>query len=116
MARKEHTVITITDDLTGDVVPEGEAVNVRFAYDGTEYEIDLGPESAAEFAADLERWINAGREYRHKAAGATRSGKKGRSDNKLVREWAKANGHKVGDIGKIPGSVYAAYDAANGKS
>jgi hypothetical protein len=36
-----------------------------------------------------------------------------RSNVGAVRAWAQANGHTVGDRGRIPASIVAAYEAAN---
>jgi hypothetical protein len=51
-----------------------------------------------------------GRRAATKRSGAGRSGG---TDTKAVREWAKANGYKVGDRGRIPAEVIAEYNSAS---
>ena len=61
-------------------------------------------------------WIgHAERTGGRRSAGRTpgrSSGRKG--DLSAVREWARKNGHKVSDRGRISAEVQAAYDKANG--
>ena len=51
-----------------------------------------------------------GRRPATKRAGASRGSG---NDTKAVREWAKANGYKVGDRGRIPAEVIAEYRSAS---
>ena len=44
------------------------------------------------------------------AGGSSASGKRDLGD---VREWARSNGHKVSDRGRISAEVQAAYDKAH---
>jgi hypothetical protein len=53
-----------------------------------------------------------------RAGAPRRSGRGTRADREqtqAIREWARKNGHKVGDKGRIPGYVMEAYEARAGK-
>jgi hypothetical protein len=89
---------------------------VRFAFDGTDYEIDLNAKNAAAFGKQLEPYLEharkAGRAQPRRpgraAAGRQRSGD--------VRAWAKEHGLAVSERGRIPASVLEQYHAAaNGR-
>lgn len=109
MARTARTVYEITDDLTGKVISEEEAVHVAFTYEGVEYEIDLGQKNATKFDEVLRPYIEAGRRVggRKKASGAPKR------NLEVIRSWARANGHTVSDRGRIPNAVVEAYEAAH---
>jgi hypothetical protein len=87
VAQKIQTLFI--DDLDGSVA-EG---TVRFALDGTEYEIDLSAKHAQELHDALARYVSAARRTSGGARRQARTGRKA-SPNGLntteVREWAKA--------------------------
>lgn len=99
-----------TDDIDGT---EG-ANPVEFSIGGDAYTIDLNAENEAAFRALLEPYIakadKVGRR-RSTSGGAGRSAK--RSNATAVREWARANGYKVSDRGRVAADIVAAYEAAN---
>lgn len=113
MAQK--TQIILTDDIDG-----GEATQtVTFAFQGTNYEIDLNDEHAASIEESFSEWItNARKSNTRSGAGAaarsssTRasSGAK-RTDLDAVRAWARDNGHTVSDRGRVSNKILEAYDA-----
>src|SRR6266568_4168525 len=94
------TEVALEDDLDGG--PAGKTV--RFAIDGTEYEIDLSKKNAKTFRRGLAPFVEharkAGRGQRRRpvrtAATRERSGD--------IRAWAKAQGIPVSDRGRIPAS------------
>src|SRR3954447_6515273 len=119
----QRLVTVLTDDLTGEELEVGETVT--FAFDGVEYEIDLGETQAEKLRGALARYIQAGRRI---GGRSTRSGRSARSadsgssgrksggsnrDTKAIREWAQANGHTVSERGRIPAVVVEAYKAAH---
>ena len=113
MARK--VVVELVDDLDGTPIEEGAGGTVFFAFEGVEYEIDLGDASQAKLAEALEPFISAGRRVKSspvagRKRGASRQG--GDRDLNAIREWARAHGHQVSDRGRIPTAVLEAYDAA----
>jgi len=110
MAQK--TIVILTDDIDGGEADE----TVTFALDGVTYEIDLNAENAARLRDAMAQWIgHARRVGGRRAAGARRSSggaALSRSESAKIREWARENGYKVSDRGRIPAEVKEAYDAA----
>ena len=106
MARK--IIESITDDFDGT---EG-ASSVSFAFDGKSYEIDLTSQNKAKLADALAPFIVAGRVVSSsRRAAVPRAVQK--YDLNDVREWARANGHRVSDRGRVAATVLEAYDAAH---
>ncbi|MFT4235681.1 MAG: Lsr2 family protein [Microbacterium sp.] len=113
MARK--IIHQLVDDLDGTVLEPGEGESVSFALDGKAYEIDLTDRNAAELRSTLNRYISAGRRA-GTAVAATRGTSRRRSgqvDYAPIRAWAKENGYKVSERGRVSAEVLAAYEAAN---
>lgn len=107
MAR--NVVTHITDDLDGSK----DAQEVRFAFDGTEYSIDLAKKNRAALEKALQPYIEAGTKVtarRAKTRRATNSSTSGRRDLAEIREWAKSQGLKVSDRGRVPAAVVEQYD------
>ena len=105
MAQK--VTVSLEDDLTGGPAEE----TVRFAFDGTGYEIDLNATNAAAFGKQLAPYIEhartAGRPQQRRATvGRRRSGD--------IRAWAKEHGLAVSARGRIPAGVLEQYHAAAG--
>ena len=112
MAQKIQTLFI--DDLDGS---EAEGT-VRFALDGTEYEIDLSSEHAQALRDMLARYVHAARRAgggaRQPARGRRRASASGWSSTE-VREWAKAQGIEVKDRGRVPAELVARFKAATEK-
>lgn len=107
----QQVQVSFVDDLDGS---EAEGT-VRFGLDGAEYEIDLN----AEHAAALRQAIGTYAEHARKAGGAARRPARGgprraRQDTTAVREWAKSQGLKVAERGRVPADVLAKYNEATG--
>jgi hypothetical protein len=115
VARK--TQVVLVDDLTGDVLQDGEGQTVYFALDGTSYEIDLSKQRAVAFRAALQRYIDVGRRVGRPTVGRSRSGtaraRRHPQDNAAIRAWARENGHQLSERGRIPAGVLAAYQVAH---
>lgn len=111
--------IVLVDDLDGTELGDN-AVTTRFSLNGAQYEIDLNESNRQKLADALAPFIAAGRRA-SSGAGAARSAspKKrsggAKSNTSAIREWANANGHPVGDRGRIPANIIEAYEAATGK-
>ena len=115
MAQKITTLFI--DDIDGGAA-EG---TVRFALDGTEYEIDLNAKHSEELRSALGRYVSHAR----KVGGASRragraAGRAGRGSGSTVntteiRNWARENGYDIKDRGRVPADLVAKYQAANGK-
>lgn len=107
------TIVEITDDLDGSK----DAVEVSFAFQGTEYTIDLGKKNAAAFEKALKPYIDAATRVPARRAPSTRrrTGKSSASGPDLadVRSWAKENGVEVSGRGRVPQNVIDQYLAAH---
>jgi hypothetical protein len=113
MAQKVQVILV--DDLDGGAAEE----TVSFALDGVSYEIDLSTKNAAALRDTFAQYTGTARKIGGRASagrGRPRSSGGAGRDNRTaqIREWARANGHKVNERGRIAADVVAAYDKANG--
>jgi hypothetical protein len=108
MAKK--TQIILIDDLNGETIAEGRGGTVTFGLDGVEYAIDLTDKNATKLREVLSSYV----------AAATRIGRKSGSRGsrtqvgpsaREIRDWARSNGYRVPDRGRIPTEVREAFDA-----
>ncbi|GAB4086511.1 Lsr2 family protein [Myceligenerans cantabricum] len=106
----QRVQLVLEDDIDGGVADE----TVSFGLDGTNYEIDLSKEHAAELRDAFGPWVGAARKA--KSAPAARANRRTRSANNTaaIREWAREQGHKVSDRGRIAAEIVTAYEKANG--
>ena len=107
MARQIQTLFI--DDIDGGPA-EG---TVRFALDGTDYEIDLSTVHSEELHKVLAGYVAHAR----KASGSARRGPRGRRgdgalDTRKVRAWARAEGIDIKERGRVPAEVIEKYKAA----
>jgi hypothetical protein len=110
MAQKIQTLFI--DDIDG-----GEAEGtVRFALDGSEYEIDLSAKHSDELRDSLKNYIAHARKVggsgRRGAARASR--KPSTIDTVAVRAWARENGFDIKERGRVPADVVVKYREATG--
>jgi hypothetical protein len=105
-----RTTVTREDDLDGSPAQE----TLRFGIDGPMYEIDLSKKNAARFRQQLAPFIE---HARRAATGPRRPARTAASRQRShdIRAWAKERGIPLSDRGRIPASIYAQYDAAQGK-
>jgi hypothetical protein len=109
------------------------AETVSFGFDGYDYSLDLCKEHGEDFHNTMQGLIGwssdrtrsgGGRRARRAASagddgGATTTAAPARSSAdrerlKAIRDWARQNGHaNLGDRGRIPQAIVAAYDAAH---
>jgi nucleoid-associated protein Lsr2 len=110
MAQRVHVVLE--DDLDGSDASQ----TVTFALDGTSYEIDLNDKNATALRDALSPWVGHAR----KVSGSRRAGRRSSSSTssssgnsaREIRDWARSNGHKVPERGRIPAAVREAFEAA----
>ena len=110
MAQKVQ--VLLVDDIDGGTADE----TVTFGLDGVGYEIDLTTANAAQLRDALAPWVGHARKVGGRSSRATSTPTRSRSargDAQAVRDWAKANGHKVSERGRISAEVKAAYEAAH---
>jgi uncharacterized membrane protein len=111
VAQKIQTLFI--DDIDGS---EAEGT-VRFALDGTDYEIDLNTKHADALRKALARYIDAARRSSGAARRPARSGRRSAAsglNTTEVREWAKAQGIEVKDRGRVPTELVVKFRAATG--
>ena len=115
MAQKITTLFI--DDIDG-----GEADGtVRFALDGTEYEIDLNAKHSEELRSALGKYVTHARKVggaarrAGRAAGRASRGAGSTLNTTEIRNWARENGYDIKDRGRVPADLVAKYQAATGK-
>ncbi|NHB85456.1 Lsr2 family protein [Tessaracoccus sp. HDW20] len=109
MAREIRVILT--DDLDGTAATQ----TVEFSIAGNAYSIDLNDANVAKLEAALKPFIDNAEKVRGARQGGARRqpGRVTRGGTTAIRAWARENGHKVSDRGRIPAEVLAAYEAAN---
>ena len=105
MAQKVQVVLI--DDIDGGPADE----TLRFAFDGTSYEIDLSAANAARLRNAVAEFVGHAR----KSTGRTsqrrsRSASSGKSAE--IRAWARERGLAVNERGRIPAELAAKFEAA----
>ena len=113
MAQK--VTVLLVDDIDGGSADE----TVSFSLDGVSYEIDLSAKNAGKLRDAFAQYVGQARRVGARSAGGRSIGR-GRArraggDNRTaeIREWARSNGHKVNERGRIPATVVEAYDKAH---
>jgi nucleoid-associated protein Lsr2 len=106
MAEKLETLLV--DDLDGSTADE----TVRFAFEGRSYEIDLSAANAERLRSSLQPFVAAARKAgppRRRGGGRRTATSRARSAQ--IRAWAKAQGLKLSERGRIPATVVEQYEA-----
>ncbi|XMN11406.1 histone-like nucleoid-structuring protein Lsr2 [Streptomyces griseobrunneus] len=111
MAQKVE--VLLIDDVDGTEADE----TLTFGLDGRVYEIDLSVVNAAKLRELLEPFRKASRRMKadggsapiRKASGSAKGGPK----SSEVRKWARENGFKPMDRGRIPADMMEAYNKAH---
>jgi hypothetical protein len=109
MAQKVQVILV--DDIDGGSADE----TVSFSLDGVSYEIDLSTKNATAFRDSLAQYVGTARKVGRSAGRGSARRRSGGGDNRTaqIREWARSNGHKVNERGRIPATVIEAYDKAH---
>lgn len=102
--------MVISDDLDG---AEG-AETVSFGFDGVSYEIDLAEKNRAKLEKAFAPYVEHGRRVnqrrtRRPAVSAARA----LGGSSAVRTWAKEQGLKVSERGRISSEVMEKYEASH---
>ena len=110
MAQKVQVILV--DDIDGGSADE----TVSFSLDGVSYEIDLSTKNAKAFRDSLAQYVGTARKVGGRSGGRGSARRRsGGGDNRTaqIREWARSNGQKVNERGRIPATVIDAYDKAH---
>jgi hypothetical protein len=111
MAQK--TIVRLVDDLDNREL-SGDGQTVTFGFQKTEYEIDLSEQNLRKLHDALAPFIAAGRRVQSRSGNGTgASGKSDHAELQAMRKWAKENGVKVSDRGRVSKEVQDAYRAAH---
>ena len=111
----------VTTTVTDDIDDSANAEEVRFAYKGSAYSIDLGPKNAAALDHALAPYIAAatriptgGRSANVAVQGrrAVRPRKEA-TDVAVIRAWALSEGRVVSTRGRLSQTIVDAYQKAN---
>lgn len=103
--------VILVDDIDGSEATE----TIEFAFDGSQYEIDLNDVHAKELREALFPFTANGRRVgrtKKKATAATTSSNNEASASD-IRDWARGQGMEVTDRGRVPQELRDAYNAAN---
>jgi hypothetical protein len=137
MAKKQVVSYSYTCDVCSNEISDTDAdtASRKVSWEGSDYALDVCAVHGSELdtvLGNLKSFVavshrSGGRRGRRSAPAtsppATRaprtrraagSAASPRSNVGAIRAWAQSNGHSVGDRGRIPASVVAAYEAANG--
>ena len=110
MAQKVQVILV--DDIDGGPASE----TVSFSLDGVAYEVDLNDANATRLRDTLAPYVGTARRAGGRAAGGRARGRGRGRNNKTaeIRAWARENGHKVNERGRIPAEIAAAYEKSRG--
>jgi Lsr2 len=103
----QRVELILEDDIDGGAADE----TVRFAYDRSEYEIDLSTQNAEALRSSLRNYIEHARKART-GPRQPRGSRNQRVDTSVVRAWAREHGKEINDRGRIPAAVMKEYDPA----
>jgi nucleoid-associated protein Lsr2 len=109
MAQK--VTVVLEDDMTGGPAEQ----TIRFAFEGTDYEIDLNAKNAAKFRKQLAPYLEHGRQTGRAQARRPQRTAANRQRSGDIRAWAHERGLAVSERGRIPASVVEQYNAAGGR-
>lgn len=113
----QRTLVQLIDDLDGAEAHE----SVGFGLDGVEYTIDLSKDNAKKLRDGLEEFVtkarriggrhstNAPGKTRAAANGSNRANGNSKEQNAAIREWARKQGLKVSDRGRIAADITAMF-------
>lgn len=105
MAKKVQYLLV--DDLDGGEAEE----TVSFALDGVAYEIDLSSKNAQALRDSLATYVGSARRTGGRRGGRGRGRGRSGSETAAIREWARAQGMKISDRGRIPADIIEKYES-----
>jgi len=129
MAQAQTRIVTISCDVCGKDIPDGTGYSPQVwdPYLGTVSEVDLCQADAAKLdrlVVPIQEFVGEyGRppakrstpEKSSRRAGRAGKGAGQNEDARAARAWLQANGYSIGERGRIPADLLAAYHAAKRK-
>jgi hypothetical protein len=118
----QRTIVELVDDIDGTRITDNQGETVTFGLDGATYEIDLTDQNAKQLRDAVQIFIANGRRLSggrgrpaasSRSTGSAASVRRDPEQTRAIKEWARANGHKVAERGRISQSVIDAYEAAH---
>lgn len=106
----KNVSIVITDDIDGSL----DAETVTFGLDGATYEIDLAEKNRAKLEKAFAPYVEHGRRVirSRRTDGTGRPGAV-RVERAAIRVWAREQGLKVSERGRISADIISKYEAAH---
>jgi Lsr2 len=108
----QKTVVTLVDDLDGGEADE----TVSFGLDGSSYEIDLSSSNAEKLRDSLAQYVGSARRSSGRSSGGGGGRGRGRrssGNSAAIRAWAREQGLKVNERGRIPADIVTQYEKAH---
>lgn len=114
------------DDIDGVPLDDGDVTEYHFTWDGVPYEIHLGPAHAAELREQMVFWTEHARRFLRGSPPERGGVGEGETDPPPsprkrgpqrvgIRAWAREQGWKVGDHGRVHPEIVAAWEKAHPK-
>lgn len=111
----QRIIVALECDAAGK--HSGDVKTIQVGVDGASYEIDLCSAHVKPVDEVLTMIVQQGRKMTGSSrASVRRSGSRrqaSRGESEKIREWARQNGMKVSERGRIAADVIAAYEARN---
>jgi hypothetical protein len=110
----QRTITTFYSDLSGTEIEDGTGGTIRCAVDGNTYEVDLTDVEHEDLRKALAAYVAVARKVPARSVrGASGPTPNGDPSAKVIRAWARNNGHDVPLRGRIPAPAVEAYRAAH---
>lgn len=111
----KQTFTRIVDDLTHEMLGEGEGQTIEFAFEGSSYSIDLSESNADEFRKLMKKYTDAGTKEVARLPRGERSPapKSNKEELGKIRAWAQEQGLNVAPRGRISQDIQEKYRAAH---
>jgi hypothetical protein len=102
----QQVITTLIDDLDGETEAQD---TVHFGLDGKSYEIDLCHANVSDLRSKLNQYVLVARKAGRAGRQTVSRPSVDREQNQAIREWARSQGKKVNDRGRIPADVVDAF-------
>ncbi len=104
----EKTIKVLLDDFDGSEASR----HIRFSVDGNNYELDVNDANGKAFDEALAPFIKVARKTGRFSVPAVSKPRMSSEELTRIRTWARAQGYKVSDRGRIAQTIQDAYYAS----